>query len=165
MAKLEQLLIQNVDKKFNNVLTWFLFSCYTRLRYSDLYGLTWENINNNKINIIQEKTNEAVYVPIIDKAQNLLPETLVKAGKVFKLYTNQKCNEYLKLIMILAGINKKSISFHCARHTFATVSLNLGIRFEVVSKLLGHTDLKTTKIYARLLNETTDNEMLKWNKL
>ena len=67
--------------------------------------------------------------------------------------------------MILAGINKKSISFHCARHTFATVSLNLEIRFEVVSKLLGHTDLKTTKIYARLLNETTDAEMLKLNRV
>lgn len=68
--------------------------------------------------------------------------------------------------MVLAGINKR-ISFHCARHTFATIALNKGISIEVVSKLLGHKDFKTTQIYAKVVDSYKIKEMKKWeiNKL
>lgn len=84
--------------------------------------------------------------------------------KVFKVYSNQKMNDYLKAALYRAGINRE-ITFHCSRHTFATISLNINIPLNVVSKLLGHKDIKTTEIYARLLDETKTIEMKKWDKL
>ncbi|HAT76663.1 MAG TPA: site-specific integrase, partial [Flavobacterium sp.] len=83
-------------------------------------------------------------------------------GKVFRTITIQKTNEYLKLALTTANIKKK-VTFHCSRHTFATCSITLGIPYEVVSKLLGHTDLKTTQIYAKIVDEVKIKEIDKWN--
>jgi len=66
--------------------------------------------------------------------------------------------------MIRAELNK-NISFHCSRHTFATISLNIGIPLNVVSKFLGHNDLKTTLIYAKLLDQTKVDEITKWDNI
>ena len=71
-------------------------------------------------------------------------------------------NRMLKEIAVLAGINKP-ITFHTARHTFATISITLGIPIEVISKLLGHTSISTTQIYARIVDEVKVREMEKWN--
>ena len=87
-----------------------------------------------------------------------------QGDKIFKVITNQKTNEFLKDIMKTAGI-QKTISFHCARHTFATVGLTVGIPMEVISKLLGHRDLKTTQIYAKVIDTLKIKEMEKWNRV
>lgn len=155
---------KQLDEKLINTLKVFLFCCYTGLRYSDILMLNKSNIIDSKyINIVNQKTKEQVIIPLIDKALQLIDNS-INSGKIFKVYTNQKMNEYLKLIMMFAKIDRQ-VSFHTARHTFATISLNLGITMDVVSKILGHTDLRTTQIYAKLLDKTKFQQMEKWNKI
>ena len=73
--------------------------------------------------------------------------------------SNQKCNEYLKEMAAVCGINK-DITFHSARHTFATtVTLENGVPIESVSKMLGHTNVKTTQLYARITGTKVSNDM------
>jgi len=169
LAELEKLLLDHsLNKKLQNVTTWFLFSCYTGLRFSDLQSLTYNNVKEKHIELFMHKTKEHIIIPLIEKAKNLLPAKYLQKNflpeeTVFKIMSNQKCNDYLKLAMIAAGISKP-ISFHCSRHTFATVSITIGIPVEVVSKLLGHSDLKTTQIYAKIVDKKKFEEMEKWNK-
>ena len=84
---------------------------------------------------------------------------LKEANEVFPVISNQKTNKYLKEIMMYIGIRKK-ITFHSARHTFATtVTLSNGVPIETVSKLLGHTKLSTTQIYARVVDQKLGDDM------
>ncbi|WP_313791570.1 site-specific integrase [Allomuricauda sp. SCSIO 64092] len=123
--------------------------------------LTEDNIvkgidNNNWIYTKREKTDELVKVPILPKAWMILEKyrALQNEGSttgLLPISSNQKTNSYLKEIAKSCGIHK-SISFHVARHTFATtVMLSNGVPIETVSKLLGHTKLSTTQIYARVV--------------
>lgn len=153
-----------LNSKLADVLQYFLFACYTGLRYTDLHELTYNNIKDDHIVLTMHKTKEEIIIPLIDKAKALIPVCKFPGQKVFRVLTNQKCNDYIKLIMLAVEINK-NISFHCSRHTFATVSITLGIPIEVVSKLLGHNDLKTTQIYAKIVNKKKFDEMEKWNKI
>jgi site-specific recombinase XerD len=145
-----------------NVLRYFLFCCYTGLRYSDVANMRYSNIiDGSYISIEMIKTKEHVNIPLSEKAKELLPEPGFKAQHVFKVLKDQPTNRYLKDIMKEANINK-SISFHCSRHTFATVSKSLGIDYDVISKILGHTDIKTTQIYTKYELEHLKTEMKKW---
>jgi len=149
----------------SNVLRYFLFSCYTGLRYQDIKKLLFRDIINNEyISLQMIKTKEYVNIPLISKAKDLIPGKGFDNQNVFKVLTDQPTNRYLKEIMITAGIQKK-ISFHCSRHTFATVSKSLGIDYDVISKILGHTDIKTTKIYTRYELNYLSKEMEKWDAL
>ena len=149
----------------NEILKYFLFSCYTGLRYSDLRSLRMNSINGNKININMHKTGYTVSIPLTQKALQLLPErTVPESSSVFRIYCNKVTNRVLKQIGRENGIPKK-LTCHVARHTFATVSITLGIPIEVVSKLLGHTNLKTTQVYAKIVDSVKEREMEKWDKL
>lgn len=139
----------------------FVFSCYTGLSYIDVKELTESNIvkgidNNNWIYNRREKTDEQVKVPILPKAWAILEKyrTTQEIGfttNVLPISSNQKTNAYLKEIIKACGIHK-NISFHVARHTFATtVMLSNGVPIETVSKLLGRAKLSTTQIYARVV--------------
>lgn len=139
----------------------FLFSCYTGLSYIDVKMLKSNHItrgidNNYWIFTKREKTNETVKIPILPKALEIVNKykTFSKHNngeKVLPIYSNQKINIYLKDIAKDCGIHK-NLSFHVARHTFATtVMLSNGVPLETVSKLLGHTKLSTTQIYARVV--------------
>src|SRR5690606_29411378 len=139
----------------------FLFSCYTGLSYVDVKMLKTNHItrgidNNYWIFTKREKTNETVKIPILPKALEILNKYKAfsqhtNGEKVLPLYSNQKINIYLKDIAKDCGIHK-NLSFHVARHTFATtVMLSNGVPLETVSKLLGHTKLSTTQIYARVV--------------
>jgi len=108
------------------------------------------------------KTKEFVTIPLIQKAKKLLPEASFGNQTVFHVLSNQPTNRYLKQVMNTVGITKK-ISFHCARHTFATLSKSQGIDYDVISKILGHTDIKTTKIYTKYERDYLSREMEKWN--
>lgn len=146
-----------------NVLRYFLFCCYTGLRYQDIKELRFKDIKEgNSISIQMIKTKEFVKIPLTDKAKKLIPGCSFDNQKVFKVFTDQPTNRYLKDIIEEAEI-KKHISFHCSRHTFATVSKSLGISYDVISKILGHTNLKTTKIYTRYEMELLTSEMNKWD--
>ncbi|MBN2727827.1 MAG: site-specific integrase [Bacteroidales bacterium] len=148
------------NDKIKNVLQYFLFSCFTGLRYQDIADLTWRSVATDRIEVKMHKTKDTVIVPLLDKAKNLLPETGNLDDQVFRVLSNQKTNDYLKLAIEKAGINK-NITFHCARHTFATVALNSGIPLEVVQKLLGHSMIRTTQIYSKVLTETLFQQMEK----
>ncbi|MBL7105497.1 MAG: site-specific integrase [Bacteroidales bacterium] len=161
---LEKLLYTNHLKPNKaNVLRYFLFCCYTGLRYQDIKKLRFRDIINNEyISLQMIKTKEYVNIPLISKAKDLIHRKGFDNQNVFKVLTGQPTNRYLKEIMKTAGIQKK-ISFHCARHTFATVSKSLGIPYDVISKILGHTDIKTTKIYTKYELNYLSKEMCKWN--
>ena len=110
----------------------------------------------------REKTSESVKLPLLPKAIEIIekywdsPET---DTKILPVVSNQKTNKYLKKIAKACGIYK-TISFHSARHTFATtVTLSNGVPIETVSKMLGHTKLSTTQIYARVLEHKIGEDM------
>ena len=130
----------------------FLFSCFTGLRLSDIKALKWTDIRNGVIFLRQQKTKEFVQVPIGKNAQKFLREN--DSEKVFhdfptcEAWHNAKIREWAAR----AGI-KKHVSFHVARHTFATLALANGAPLFTVSKLLGHTKITTTQIYAKVLDE------------
>lgn len=145
----------------------FLFSCYTGLSYIDLQQLHSDQVvldmnGNLWIHTKRAKTNEAVKIPLLPKATEIVEKYKKDSemtGKLLPVYSNQKVNKYLKTITKACGIHK-NITFHVARHTFATtVTLSNGVPIETVSKLLGHTQLRTTQIYARVLQKKVGEDM------
>lgn len=152
-----------MDAKQKEILRYFLFSCYTGLRYSDLKELKVSSIEGNSLQIKMHKTGYVVGIPLTNKALQLLPEQS-HSQTVFRVYCNKVTNRILKELGKQYNIPKK-LTCHVARHTFATVSITLGIPIEVVSKLLGHTNLKTTQVYAKIVDNVKEREMAKWNNL
>ncbi|NMH86043.1 site-specific integrase [Flavivirga algicola] len=157
------------SERLQKIKDCFVFSCYTGLSYVDVKELTESNIvkgidNNNWIYTKREKTDEQVKVPILPKAWAILEKYRAIQGKDFitnllPISSNQKTNTYLKEIAKACGI-QKNISFHVARHTFATtVMLSNGVPIETVSKLLGHTKLSTTQIYARVVESKISEDI------
>ena len=144
----------------------FLFSCYTGLAYIDIRDLKEENIKtsfdgNEWIMTHRQKTKTPVNVPLLDVPKALIKKYKgqVQNGRLFPVPSNQKTNQYLKEIADACGIDK-NITFHMARHTFATtVTLSKGVPIESVSKMLGHTNVQTTQIYARITNEKISRDM------
>ena len=140
-------------------LQYFLFACVTGLRYSDLKQLTWENIEDGKIIIQMQKTGQYITVPISKRAYQYLPP---KGGNlIFNVPTNQCANKILKEIGKIVN-SEKNLSCHVARHTFATLSLELDMPLVVIQRLLGHSTIKTTQIYAKIVDKRLETEMLKW---
>jgi len=147
----------------------FVFSCYTGLAYIDAYNLTPQNLSigidgGYWINTCRKKTDQPVRIPLLPKAMEIIekykthPYVLAK-GKLLPVYSNQKLNAYLKEIADLCGI-PKPLTFHIARHTFATtVTLTNGVPIETVSKLLGHTSIKTTQIYAKVIEQKVSEDI------
>ena len=146
----------------------FIFSCFTGLAFTDINTLTKDQIyvsENDEYWIITKRNKTNV------KAQILLTDIPVKllhkynytqaTGKIFPIVTNQKVNAYLKEIADICGINK-TLTFHVARHTFATtVTLERGVPIETVQMMLGHSDIKTTQIYARITKNKIKTDMEK----
>ncbi|WP_297101610.1 site-specific integrase [uncultured Draconibacterium sp.] len=147
----------------------FVFSCYTGLSYIDVMNLKPNNIRigiDRMTWIItqREKTTTPVRIPILSLAQVLIDKykdhpRSVNKGTIFPNISNQKLNSYLKEIADVCEIDK-NLTFHVARHTFATtVTLTNGVPIESVSKMLGHTDLKTTQIYAKVVEKKISDDM------
>ena len=134
----------------------FLFSCFTGLRQSDVKNLLWKNINDNTIQIEQQKTKSKLVIPLSQTALNILDTGNVlhfPESKIFKLNNDRtKINRALVRWFKKAEINKKAF-YHLSRHTFATLNLTSGNEIYTVSKLLGHKSLKTTEIYAKIIDE------------
>lgn len=136
----------------------FIFSCLTGLRFSDIQKLTWSEIQHSKENgwyvrFKQKKTKGQETLPISENAVELLGKQLSGNEPVFRELTYSAYNNHkLKEWMVRAGIEKE-ITFHCARHTYATLQLTLGTDIYTVSKLLGHKSLKTTEVYAKIIDQ------------
>jgi site-specific recombinase XerD len=157
------------EKKFssdrlNQIRDVFLFSCYTGLGYSDVEKLIPDNVTRDKdgtkwLKIDRKKTGILSLVYLLPPALDLIKK--YKGGeKLLPVKSNQRMNEYLKEIQTLCKIKTK-LSTHVARHTCATMLLNKKIPLEIVAKVLGHTDIRTTAIYAKILDETVKDEMKK----
>lgn len=130
----------------------FLFSCYSGLRLGDVRALQWKNIQGNHIEFIQKKTNETLYIPLHETAAQLIGEPGEPDKRIFKVPSDSYLSVIMKTWIEQAGISKR-ITFHSARHTFATLGLTYGADIYTVSKLLGHSRIETTLIYARIIDE------------
>lgn len=144
----------------------FVFSCFTGLAYIDVYNLKESNIRtsfdgNLWIMTKRQKTDVNSNIPLLEVPRKILEKYKGKLpeGKILPITSNQKMNAYLKEIGDLCEI-KKNLTFHLARHTFATtITLSQGVPIETVSKMLGHTNIKTTQIYARITDNKIGHDM------
>lgn len=147
----------------------FVFSCYTGLPYGDVKVLNKNHLQvgvdgKKWIYMRRSKTNTAVRIPLLEEAERILDcykdhPRIDGTDNLLPVYSNQKTNQYLKEIAEKVKIRKK-LSFHTARHTFATtVTLANGVPIETVSKLLGHHKISTTQIYARVIDSKIADDM------
>jgi len=155
------------------VLKYFLFSCYTGLRYRDIKNLRFENIKNYitlidkkkadrlLIDLKMHKTQRDVIIPLIERALSLVDfNNKTPNSKVFDVLSNQKTNENIKVILQKAKVNFwEETTFHSARHSFATHCIRMGIPLKAVSLALGHTTVRTTEIYTHLVKDTLFSDM------
>lgn len=154
------------SKRLEQVRDIFVFACFSGLAYIDLANLRVDNIQkmfDGRLCIVthRQKTNTKVTVPLLPPAIKILKKYEGKYldGQLLPIITNQKLNCYLKEIADICGI-EKNLTFHLARHTFATtMTLGKGVPIESVSKMLGHTNIQTTQIYARITNEKISHDM------
>ena len=161
-SRREVLTIEEVNKLAetpcsNNILRRAaFFSILTGLRHCDIQELKWGQIvrhnNSWRINFEQEKTNGVEYMPISDQAYEMCgdrrdPDRLVFEGLMDPSWINRPVKKWIEA----AGINKH-ITFHCFRHSYATLQLTNGTDIFTVSKMLGHTNVKTTQIYAKVVD-------------
>jgi site-specific recombinase XerD len=156
-------------ERISQVRDIFLFCCYTGLAYIDVQQLTRSNINlgidgERWIFTNRQKTDTRTNIPLLPPAEEILnkykqhPQCL-NQDRVLPVLSNQKMNSYLKEIADACGI-KKELTFHIARHTFATtVTLTNGVSIESVSKMLGHKNMRTTQHYAKILDKKVSDDM------
>jgi site-specific recombinase XerD len=148
----------------------FVFSCFTGLAYIDVKQLTKNHIGlgidgDKWIFKNRQKTDTASKIPLLPMAQEIINKyenhpVCINEDRLLPIFSNQKMNAYLKEIADICEINK-DLTFHIARHTFATtVTLSNGVPLETVSKMLGHTSLKTTQHYAKILDRKISEDMM-----
>ncbi|WP_132053079.1 site-specific integrase [Pseudocnuella soli] len=172
LSPAELTLVESADlpsERLQVVRDLFVFSCYTGLAYADVTALQPAHICIGMdgaywIKTARCKTAVAVNVPLLPQAKAIMdryradPRAAIR-NRVFPRLSNQKMNAYLKEIALYCDLSK-SFTFHTARHTFATtVTLSNGVPIETVSKMLGHTKLSTTQIYARVLEQKVGADM------
>lgn len=139
----------------------FLFCCFCGIRHCDVAALTWDDLKKDKegrytLNMTQQKTKIAISIPLSGEAIKQLPSkgNAEPTDKVFAdLISLGRTNEILPKWAANAGIDKH-ITFHCSRHTHATMMITLGADLYTVSKLLGHTNIQVTQIYAKIVDES-----------
>lgn len=158
-----------VSERLSQVRDIFLFACFTGLAYVDVSKLKRSEITKGIdgqqwIFTSRQKTDTASRIPLLPDAEEILwkykdhPECVTK-DCALPVLSNQKMNSYLKEIADFCGINK-TLTFHIARHTFATsVTLANGVSIESVSKMLGHTNIRTTQHYAKILDAKVSEDM------
>lgn len=133
-----------------NVLRYFLFACYTGMRYRDVYDLRFTNLKTVNeavyLDFKQHKTNKLSFIPVIDQAKELIPLIHFDQQKVFMVYANQYTNKVLKKIISDAEISKR-ITFHSARHSCSNALFELGIDSEVRCMIIGDTKEVISKHY------------------
>jgi integrase len=149
-------LLANTPVKSDLVKRAALFAGLTGLRFSDVESLKWSEVRGSagkyNLQFIQDKTEGAVVLPVSDQAVELLGERRLQAEKVFKGLSYSNMRDVFKLWLQDAGITK-NITFHSFRHTFVTLQLEMGTDLYTVSKMLGHKSIKTTQIYAKVVDK------------
>ena len=139
----------------------YLFSCFCGLRLGDIQALTWGDIildgSQYRARIVMKNTQKTLYLPLSNEALKWMPDRgeAKDTDKIFHLPYQTYINMVLKVWAANSGI-AKTVTFHTARHTFATMMLTLGADIYTTSKLLGHTQVKTTQIYAKIVDKKKD---------
>ena len=157
-------------ERLQTVKDFFIFSCYTGLAYIDAIALTPSNIVKGIdmeawIMTCRLKTSTPVKIPLLPIALEIIEKyrdnpKCIAEGSLFPNISNQRLNGYLKEMADICGIDK-NLTFHLARHTFATtVTLSNGVPIESVSKMLGHTKITTTQVYAKVIERKLSDDML-----
>ena len=158
----------NTECRHEIVKRTFLFSCLCGLRVSDIRKLRWCDLQRSggrvRIEITMQKTKEPLYLPISDEALKWLPERgeANDSDFIFPLTHEGTVNDTLQHWAKVAGITKH-ISFHVARHTHATMMLTLGADLYTVSKLLGHKNIATTQIYAKIVDKKKERQCVEFH--
>ena len=164
--EVEILMRQNFSlKRLERVRDLFVFCCFSGLSYIDVRNFTKESISTSfdgKLWIIgkRKKTGTKYQIPLLEIPKMILAKYSNKlpVGRLLPVITNCNTNVYLKEIAAICGIEKK-LTFHLARHSFATLTLTKGVSIESVCRMLGHSDIKTTQIYARITSDKISNDM------
>ena len=155
--------LEATDSPYPHIKQAFLFACYTGLRCSDGRSITWGKIVKDgekyRLHTVMFKTKRPFYIPLSKKAMQWMPERGDKTDDdlIFEnipVQVNTKL--YLQPWLDKAGITKP-ITFHCSRHTFGTMMLTLGADIYTTSKLMGHTKVEVTQIYAKIINKKKDD--------
>lgn len=136
----------------------FLFSCFTGIRFSDVIAITHKNLHGDQLHfrpIKGERYSQQLKIPLPSVAFNMVKG---REGKLFPSISDQKQNQNLKRLMEIANIHK-AITFHCARHTFATIFIAIGGELTVLKELLGHSKISTTMEYVKLANGVKKNQI------
>jgi integrase len=145
----------------HKLLRYFLFSCYTGVRISDIGLITWNQIHDDVLMFIPHKTRKddrLVIVPLLEHDKKFLPE--YRPGPIFDTYSNPVTNRYLKKIAAAVGI-KKHITYHTSRHTFASLFAEGG-DIQALQRMLGHGSIRTTMEYAKLSTKALIEAKRKW---
>ena len=152
-------------KRLEQVRDLFIFSCFTGLAYVDVFNLRENNIReafdgNLWIMGKRSKTNVSFNVPLLDVPKMILEKYkgTLPVGELLPVISNQKVNAYLKEITDICGIDKH-LTYHVARHTCGTLMLSAGIPIESISKMMGHTNIASTQIYARVTDDKISDDM------
>lgn len=157
-----QKIIETEYKPDNDIKSAFLFCCFSGLRYSDVSKLTWKEITVSQdgyaqIETTMQKTGKSITIPLSDNALKWLPERKgnLPESRIFYKLPDQVNNADVRLRTLIkkAGISKH-VTFHVARHSFATLTLTYGADLYTVSKLLGHANIRTTQVYAKIVDES-----------
>lgn len=164
-ATKEFLSIEEVNKLIATPIKWektkqaFLFACFTGLRISDIKALKWENIKHEDeqtlLRFKMQKTKQNISVPLTPEAMRWLPDIKNPLPQlpIYPHLAANEANRRLKIWGAAAGITDKNLTFHVARHTFATMLITLGADLYTVSKLLGHSNITVTQVYAKLVDK------------
>lgn len=148
--------LQETDCRLSEVKRAFLFSCFTGLRLSDIKKLTWKNVSDDHIALIQEKTKSMATNKLLPQAKELLGARGSDSDPVFNLMSNTTTSKVLKKWIEDAGINK-AITFHSARHSFAMLGLVEGnIDIYTLKGLMGHSNIGATQTYAKMIDKVKD---------
>ena len=163
-AELRRLSKAELPDKYSNIRSMFLFSCQTGLRFGDIQALRWKDVkrsgNHLYLEFRQHKTDTVEKLPLSTDAETFLKSCDKKGGFVFSRESNQHTNTILKHWCKDARV-KKDVSFHCARHTFCVLLLTKEVPIYTVQRLMCHSDIGTTKIYADLTGSTKSKALKK----
>lgn len=164
LNELQQLASTPIKPRHERISKAFLFSCLTGLRVSDIKAITWAQVSKvgemTRITFRQKKTKGLQYLDINTQAAELMGEPGKPSDPIFVLGAGNFCNRVLARWVSSAGIDKH-ITFHSGRHTFAVLMLDIGTDIYTVQKLLGHANIATTQIYAKVLDKNKQEAVQK----
>ncbi len=165
LTRQELQLLDETPCEIDEVKKAFLFCCYCGLRLSDVKALMWSQVRPEGVQLIQRKTKNPIYLPLNASARRYLGKRANSRDKVFDLPENdERIRRHLKKWVKKAGIDK-NISFHNSRHTFGTLLVSADVSIYTIQKLLGHTKLEHTEIYAKMVSSVKQDAVDKLDKI